>query len=146
MRKLILAGLLISTSLLADGEAKVLAGKYTELGLEQLEQVRNFKYVGKFRNVDEQSKIVRDSSGKSYLLIFDREVPRRVAVVDLKRGRDLKAGSTAVQLCAMKGRRYSAFDSACGGETWYPVVNQIFALENMTQENSVLKALRESDL
>ena len=58
MKKLLLLWLLISAPLFADEDGKALPERYSELGLEPLEQVFDFRYRS-FRDGDRQSLILR---------------------------------------------------------------------------------------
>ena len=76
MKKLILFCLFISVPLFADEESEALPDRYSQLGLEPVEQVFDFKYRS-FRDGDRQSLIVRTRGREIYLLVFNRPISPR---------------------------------------------------------------------
>ena len=58
MKVLVLLCLFVSAPLLADEEAAALPERYTQLGLEPLEQVFDFEFT-RFRDGDRQSLVLK---------------------------------------------------------------------------------------
>ena len=122
--------LLFPAHVFADEEAEVLPERYSELGLEPLEQVFDFRYRS-FRDGDRQSLVVRTRGREIYLLVFNGPISARnegIAIPD----RNLRAGFTRASILDRQGslsRRVEA----------------IYQLENREQENEVIKFLRAND-
>lgn len=126
MKKLLVLCLFISWPLFADDEAQALPERYSQLGLEPLEQVFDFQFRS-FRDGDRQSVIVRTRGREIYLLVFNRPIDPRnkaVAIPD----RNLRAGFTRVSIGSVSRR-----------------VEAIYQLENREQEMEVIKFLRAND-
>lgn len=130
MRNLLFILLLISASIFADEEAVGLPERYTELGLEPLEEVFDFEFT-RFRDGDRQSLVLKTRGREIYLLVFDRPISPRNDAVRI-RDRNLRVGFTRVWVTnrdVTLSRRLEA----------------IYQLENKEQENEVLKFLRAND-
>ena len=144
MRVLVLL-LVIVCSACADVEqrpTKELPARYSQLGLSSIDQLDNFQFR-KDRSADKQSVVVRNSSGDSYLLIFDREIGLRNVIVKIKRGSTLLAGSTVIVACSGPRRNMTGIE--CAGNWVNPRIELIYPLKNMEQENAVIKFLRAND-
>ena len=144
MRVLVLL-LVIVCSACADVEqrpTKELPARYSQLGLSSIDQLDNFQFR-KDRSADKQSVVVRNSSGDSYLLIFDREIGLRNVIVEIKRGSTLLAGSTVIGVCSGPRRNMTGIE--CAGNWVNPRIELIYPLKNMEQENAVIKFLRAND-
>lgn len=130
MRQLILFFLLMSAPLLADEKAEALPERYTQLGLEPLEEVFDFRFRS-FRDGDRQSVVVRTRGREIYLLVFNRPISPRNNAIEL-RDRNLRAGFTRASIIDNQGslsRRVEA----------------IYKLENREKENEVVRFLRAND-
>lgn len=133
--------------------APALPERYLELGLESVDEVLNFRYR-RFRDGDRQSLVVRNSRRESYLLVFNQPIPPRNSDVALS-DRNLRAGFTRACLggrstMASSSRGYydrsSMKTARLSGSRSCPFrVEAIYPLENMEQENKVIKFLRAND-
>ena len=130
MKKLILLCLFMSAPLFADEESEALPDRYSQLGLEPVEQVFDFKYRS-FRDGDRQSLIVRTRGREIYLLVFNRPISPRNQGIAIK-GRNLRAGFTRASI-------------ADNQTTLSRRVERIYPLENREKENEVVKFLRAND-
>ena len=130
MKMLMLFWLLISAPLLAENESGVLPERYSQLGLEPLEQVFDFKYRS-FRDGDRQSLIVRTRGREIYLLVFDRPISSRNQGIQI-RDRNLRAGFTRVSIADSQLALSRRIDA-------------IYQLENREKENEIIKFLRAND-
>lgn len=130
MKKLILLCLFMSAPLFADEESEALPDRYSQLGLEPVEQVFDFKYRS-FRDGDRQSLIVRTRGREIYLLVFNRPISPRNQGITIK-GRNLRAGFTRTSI-------------ADNQTTLSRRVERIYPLENREKENEVIKFLRAND-
>ena len=130
MKKLILLCLFMSAPLFADEESESLPDRYSQLGLEPVEQVFDFKYRS-FRDGDRQSLIVRTRGREIYLLVFNRPISPRNQGITIK-GRNLRAGFTRTSI-------------ADNQTTLSRRVERIYPLENREKENEVIKFLRAND-
>ena len=126
MKKLALFCLLISAPVFADEESDALPERYSQLGLEPLEQVFDFKYRS-FRDGDRQSVVLRTRGREIYLLVFNRPIDPRNKAVEIP-DRNLRAGFTRVSIGSFSRR-----------------VEAIYQLENREQEMEVIKFLRAND-
>ena len=145
MRVLVLL-LVIVCSACADVEqrpTKELPARYSQLGLSSIDQLDNFQFR-KDRSADKQSVVVRNSSGDSYLMVFDREIGFRHVSVEIKRGSTLLAGSTVISVCSdgVRKRGGTSFRVDCVGSLVLSKIELIYPLKNMEQENTVIKFLR----
>ena len=129
MKKLILFCLFISVPLFADEESEALPDRYSQLGLEPVEQVFDFKYRS-FRDGDRQSLIVRTRGREIYLLVFNRPISPRNQGITIKG--NLRAGFTRASI-------------ADNQTTLSRRVERIYPLENREKENEVVKFLRAND-
>lgn len=126
----VLSSFLISAPLLADEEAEALPERYTQLGLEPLEEIFDFEYRS-FRDGDKQSVVVRTRGREIYLLVFNRPISPRNNAIEF-RDRNLRAGFTRASIIDNQGsisRRVEA----------------IYQLENREKENEVVRFLRAND-
>ena len=130
MKNLIAFCLLIAAPVFANEGAQSLPDRYTQLGLEPLEQVFDFKYRS-FRDGDRQSLIVRTRGREIYLLVFDRPISPRNQGIQI-RDRNLRAGFTRVSIADNQLALSRRIDA-------------IYQLENREQENEVIKLLRAND-
>ena len=126
MNKLLLCFIFISAPLFADEESDALPERYSQLGLEPLEQVFDFKYRS-FRDGDRQSVVLRTRGREIYLLVFNRPIDPRNKAVEIP-DRNLRAGFTRVSVGSFSRR-----------------VEAIYQLENREQEMEVIKFLRAND-
>ena len=126
MNKLLLCFIFISAPLFADEESDALPERYSQLGLEPLEQVFDFKYRS-FRDGDRQSVVLRTRGREIYLLVFNRPIDPRNKAVEIP-DRNLRAGFTRVSIGSFSRR-----------------VEAIYQLENKEQEMEVIKFLRAND-
>lgn len=126
MNKLLLCFIFISAPLFADEESDALPERYSQLGLEPLEQVFDFKYRS-FRDGDRQSVVLRTRGREIYLLVFNRPIDPRNKAVEIP-DRNLRAGFTRVSIGSFSRR-----------------VEAIYQLENREQEMEVIKFLRAND-
>jgi hypothetical protein len=126
VNKLLLCFIFISAPLFADEESDALPERYSQLGLEPLEQVFDFKYRS-FRDGDRQSVVLRTRGREIYLLVFNRPIDPRNKAVEIP-DRNLRAGFTRVSIGSFSRR-----------------VEAIYQLENREQEMEVIKFLRAND-
>ena len=130
MKTLVLLCLFVSAPLFADEEAVGLPERYTQLGLEPLEEVFDFRFRS-FRDGDRQSVVVRTRGREIYLLVFNRPISPRNNAIEL-RDRNLRAGFT----------RASIIDNQ---SSLSRRVEVIYKLENREKENEVVRFLRAND-
>lgn len=114
----------------AADESEALPERYSQLGLQPLEQVFDFKYRS-FRDGDRQSLIVRTRGREIYLLVFDRPISPRNQGIQI-RDRNLRAGFTRVSIADNQLALSRRIDA-------------IYQLENREKENEVVKFLRAND-
>ena len=113
-----------------DEDLDALPERYSQLGLESLEQVFDFEFQ-RFRDADRQSVIVRTRGREAYLLVFNKPGFYRNDSVDIVE-RNLRPGLTRVCVTRMDAgicRRLEA----------------IYQFEDKEQENEVVKFLRAND-
>jgi hypothetical protein len=145
----LVASAFIATYSLASDDSGELPKRYSQLGLEAVEEVLNFRYR-KFRNADKQSIIVRNSARDSYLIVFVQPIPLRNSAVVIN-DRNLRSGNTRVCLGEKQQTNISGRSRGVGGGFFSNSRNcklriqTIYPLENMKQENEVVKFLREND-
>ena len=130
MRWVLTFCLFITSSSFAIDESEVLPERYSQLGLEQLEQVFDFKYRS-FRDGDRQSLIVRTRGREIYLLVFNQPISPRNNAVEI-RDRNLRAGFTRASIVDSQGSLSRK-------------VEAIYQIENRKKELEVVKLLRERD-
>lgn len=130
MKTLMLFCLFMSAPLFASEESEALPERYTQLGLEPLAQVFDFKYRS-FRDGDRQSVVVRTRGREIYLLVFNRPISPRNKAIEL-RDRNLRAGFTRASLIDNQGSLSRR-------------VEVIYQLENKEKENEVVRFLRAND-
>ena len=130
MRWLLTLCLFITSSSFAIDESEALPERYSQLGLQPLEQVFDFKYRS-FRDGDRQSLIVRTRGREIYLLVFDRPISPRNQGIQI-RDRNLRAGFTRVSIADNQLALSRRIDA-------------IYQLENREKENEVVKFLRAND-
>jgi hypothetical protein len=80
---------LFGSSTLATEDATALPERYSQLGLEPLNELFDFKYRS-FRDGDRQSIVVRTRGREIYLLVFNAPINPRNKVVDMPRHHRLK--------------------------------------------------------
>ena len=114
----------------AADESEALPERYSQLGLQPLEQVFDFKYRS-FRDGDRQSLIVRTRGREIYLLVFDRPISPRNQGIQI-RDRNLRAGFTRVSIADNQLALSRRIDA-------------IYQLENREKENEVVRFLRAND-
>ena len=128
---LICASILLPMSCASvDEDLDALPERYSQLGLESLEQVFDFEFQ-RFRDADRQSVIVRTRGREAYLLVFNKPGFYRNDSVDIVE-RNLRPGLTRVCVTRMDAgicRRLEA----------------IYQFEDKEQENEVVKFLRAND-
>jgi hypothetical protein len=128
---LICASILLSVSCASvDEDLDGLPERYSQLGLEPLEQVFDFEFQ-RFRDADRQSVIVRTRGREAYLLVFNKPGFYRNDSVDIVE-RNLRPRLTRVCVTRMDEgicRRLAA----------------IYQFEDKEQENEVVKFLRAND-
>ena len=128
---LICASILLSVSCASvDEDLDGLPERYSQLGLEPLEQVFDFEFQ-RFRDADRQSVIVRTRGREAYLLVFNAPGFYRNDSVDIGE-RNLRPGLTRV--CVTRG-----VDGICRR------LEVIYKFEDKKQENEVVKFLRAND-
>ena len=130
MRWVLTLCLFITSSSFAIDESEALPVRYSQLGLEPLEQVFDFKYRS-FRDGDRQSLIVRTRGREIYLLVFNQPISPRNNAVEI-RDRNLRAGFTTASIIDNQG-------------SFSRRVEVIYKLENREKEIEVVKFLRERD-
>jgi len=114
----------------AADESEALPERYSQLGLQPLEQVFDLKYRS-FRDGDRQSLIVRTRGREIYLLVFDRPISPRNQGIQI-RDRNLRAGFTRVSIADNQLALSRRIDA-------------IYQLENREKENEVVRFLRAND-
>ncbi len=128
---LICASILLPVSCASvDEDSGALPERYSQLGLEPLEQVFDFEFQ-RFRDADRQSVIVRTRGREAYLLVFNRPGFFRNDSVDLG-GRNLRPGLTRVCVTSMN-------EEIC------PRLEVIYKFEDKKQENEAVRFLRAND-
>ena len=113
-----------------DEDLNALPERYSQLGLEPLEQVFDFEFQ-RFRDADRQSVIVRTRGREGYLLIFNRPGFYRNDSVDIV-DRNLRPGLTRVCVTSMN-------DGICRR------LEVIYQFEDKEHENEVIRFLRAND-
>ena len=126
IRVLLILILLAANSIKASDEATVLPERYSQLGLEPLNELFDFKYRS-FRDGDRQSIIVRTRGREIYLLVFNSPINPRNKVVKIN-SRRLRPGFT--RACT---------DDACVR------IERIYQLRDREHELEVVKFLRAND-
>ena len=128
---LICASILLSVSCASvDEDLDGLPERYSQLGLEPLEQVFDFEFQ-RFRDADRQSVIVRTRGREAYLLVFNKPGFYRNDSVDIGE-RNLRPGLTRV--CVTRG-----VDGICRR------LEVIYKFEDKKQENEAVRFLRAND-
>ena len=128
---LICASILLSVSCASvDEDSDALPERYSQLGLESLEQVFDFEFQ-RFRDADRQSVIVRTRGREAYLLVFNAPGFYRNDSVDIGE-RNLRPGLTRV--CVTRG-----VDGICRR------LEVIYKFEDKKQENEAVRFLRAND-
>lgn len=130
MKKLLILWLFISAPLFADEDGEALPERYSQLGLEPLEQVFDFKYRS-FRDGDRQSVVVITRGREVYLLVLNKPISPRNNAVAI-RDRNLRAGFTRVSIEDSQG-------------SFPRKIEAIYQLESREQEMEVIKFLRAND-
>lgn len=136
MKNLMLFCLFMSAPLIADEESEALPDRYSQLGLESVEQLDNFQYR-RSRRGDKQSMIVRSNSMDSYLLVFNQPIPFRASITGYV-DEDLQAGASTI--CIAVDQDYYRGSFKCPHR-----VEAIYPLKDMEEEKRVIKFLREND-
>ena len=126
MRILLFAVMLFSTFVQADAEVSDLPARYSQLGLEPLNELFDFKYRS-FRDGDRQSIIVRTRGREIYLLVFNAPINPRNKVVEIN-SRRLRPSFTRARI-----------DDA------YVRIEKIYQLRDRAHELEVVKFLRAND-
>ena len=128
---LICASILLSVSCASvDEDSDGLPERYSQLGLEPLEQVFDFEFQ-RFRDADRQSVIVRTRGREAYLLVFNAPGFYRNDSVDIVE-RNLRPRLTRV--CVTRG-----VDGICRR------LEVIYKFEDKKQENEAVRFLRAND-
>lgn len=117
---------LFGSSTLATEDATALPERYSQLGLEPLNELFDFKYRS-FRDGDRQSIVVRTRGREIYLLVFNAPINPRNKVVDIN-SRRLRPGFTRARI-----------DDA------YVRIEKIYQLRDRAHELEVVKFLRAND-
>ena len=113
-----------------DEDSDALPERYSQLGLEPVEQVFDFEYQ-RFRDADKQSVIVRTRGREAYLLVLSKPGFYRNDSVDIVE-RNLRPGLTRVCVTRMD-------EEICRR------LETIYQFEDKEQENEVVKFLRAND-
>ena len=113
-----------------DEDSDALPERYSQLGLEPVEQVFDFEYQ-RFRDADKQSVIVRTRGREAYLLVLSKPGFYRNDSVDIVE-RNLRPGLTKVCVTRMD-------EGICRR------LEVIYQFEDKEQENEVVKFLRAND-
>ena len=113
-----------------DEDLNALPERYSQLGLEPLEQVFDFEFQ-RFRDADRQSVIVRTRGREAYLLVFNRPGFYRNDSVDIG-DRNLRPGLTRVCVTRMD-------EEICRR------LEVIYQFEDKEHENEVVRFLRAND-
>ena len=113
-----------------DEDLNALPERYSQLGLEPLEQVFDFEFQ-RFRDADRQSVIVRTRGREGYLLVFNRPGFYKNDSVDIVH-RNLRPGLTRVCVTSMN-------EEICRR------LEVIYQLEDKEHENAVVRFLRAND-
>lgn len=128
---LICASILLPVSCASvDEDSGALPERYSQLGLEPLEQVFDFEFQ-RFRDADRQSVIVRTRGREAYLLVFNRPGFFRNDSVDIG-GRNLRPGLTRVCVTSRN-------EEICRR------LEVIYKFEDKEHENEAIKFLRAND-
>ena len=118
--------LFLMSSGIASGDSESLPERYSQLGLEPLNELFDFKYRS-FRDGDRQSIVVRTRGREIYLLVFNAPINPRNKVVNIN-SRRLRPGFTR-----------ACIDDACVR------VEKIYQLRDRAHEREVVKFLRAND-
>ena len=121
---------LAANSIQAADEATALPERYSQLGLEPLNELFDFKYRS-FRDGDRQSIIVRTRGREIYLLVFNQPINPRNTDVRI-RSRRLRPGFTRACITT-------------GSEEICPRIEAIYEIKNREHEIEVVKFLRAND-
>ena len=128
---LICASILSPVSCAAvNQDSSALPERYSQLGLEPLEQVFDFEFQ-RFRDADKQSVIVRTRGREAYLLVFNRPGFYRNDSVDIG-DRNLRPGLTRVCVTRMD-------EEICRR------LEVIYQFEDKEHENEIVRFLRAND-
>ena len=121
---------LLANNTQATDDAIELPERYSQLGLEPLNELFDFKFRS-FRDGDRQSIVVRTRGREIYLLVFNQPInPRNTDVRILSR------------------RLRPGFTRACitsGSEEICPRIEAIYEIKNREHEIEVVKLLRAND-
>lgn len=121
---------LFGNSTLATEDATALPERYSQLGLEPLNELFDFKYRS-FRDGDRQSIVVRTRGREIYLLVFNSPINPRNTDVSI-RSRRLRPGFTRACITT-------------GPEEVCPRIEAIYEIKNREHEIEVVKFLRAND-
>ena len=132
----LVASAFIATYSLAADDSGELPKRYSQLGLEEVEEISDFQYR-RSRRGDKQSMIVRSNSMDSYLLVFNQTLPFRASITGYV-DEDLQAGVS--RICIANEPNYYKGSFECPHQ-----VLAIYPLKDMEQENQVVKFLRAND-
>jgi len=121
---------------LVNEEFNAIPDRYAQLGLTAIEQLDNFQHRRQKKG-DIQSIIFRDTSGKSYLFVFNRLIPFKVRI-DRSVDEEIKAGVTTI--CLADSPNYYSGSFKCRYR-----VEAIFPLKDMEEEKRVIKFLRTNN-
>ena len=121
---------LLANNTQATDDAIELPERYSQLGLEPLNELFDFKYRS-FRDGDRQSIIVRTRGREIYLLVFNQPINPRNTDVRI-RSRRLQPGFTRACITTRS-------EEIC------PRIEAIYQIKNREHEIEVVKFLRAND-
>lgn len=121
---------LFGSSTLATEDATALPERYSQLGLEPLNELFDFKYRS-FRDGDRQSIVVRTRGREIYLLVFNQPINPRNTDVRIS-SRRLRPGFTRACITTRS-------EEIC------PRIEAIYEIKNREHEIEVVKFLRAND-